>query len=177
MDVGRNQHNQPKYLNLLIVFSSKVHVRMKYRHRLCSHYTIYTQDTYPGSTFFMHSYYSFSGHMPWNQWQLKTHEKKLHPTWSDSSLFYNLQTSIQINNHKSSNSDYSCSVNFFDRIVTLDLSLQHLWSSIRMNNHKSSYSDYSCVVHFYNRIENTRPQFSTSKLNLELVGRTSSLTL
>ncbi len=74
MDVGRDQHNQPKYLNLLTDFSSKVHVRMKYRRTLCSHYTIYTQDTYPDSTFFMHSYYSSSSHMPWNQWQLKTHK-------------------------------------------------------------------------------------------------------
>jgi hypothetical protein len=78
--------------------------------------------------------------------------KKLHPTWWVSSLFCNLQTSIRTNNLKSSNSDYSCSVNFSDRIVTLNLSLQHLWTSVWMNNHKSSYSDYSCLVHFYNRI-------------------------
>ncbi len=69
-----------KYLYLLTDFSSKVHVRMKYRHTLCSHYTIYNEDTYPDSTFFMHSYYSSNSHMPWNQWQLKTQKKKLHPT-------------------------------------------------------------------------------------------------
>jgi hypothetical protein len=177
MDVGSDQHNHPKYLNLLTDFSSKVHVRMKYRDTLCSHYTNYTQDTYPDSTFFMHSYYSSSSHMPWNQWQLKTHKKKLHPTWWVWSLFCNLQTSIQTNNYKSSNSDYSCSVNFSDRIVTLDLSLQHLWTSMEMNNHESSYSDYSCLVHFYNRIVNTGLQFATSKSNLELVGETSSFTL
>jgi hypothetical protein len=107
----------------------------------------------------------------------KHKKKKLHPTWWVSSLFCNFQTSIRTNNHKSSNSDYSCSVNFSDRIVTLDLSLQHLWSSIRMNNNKSSYSDYSCLIHFYNRNANTGPQFVTSKLNLELVGGTSSFTL
>jgi hypothetical protein len=94
-----------------------------------------------------------------------------------SSLFCNLQISIQTNNPKYSNSDYSCSVNFSDRIVTLDLSLQNLWTSIQMTNHKSSYSDYSCLVHFYNRIVNTGPQFAASKLNLELVGETSSFTL
>jgi hypothetical protein len=101
-----------------------------------------------------------------------THTKTLHPTWWVSSLFCNLQTSIQTNNQKSSNSDYSCSVNFSDGIVTLDLSLQHLWTSIQMNNHKSSYSDS-----FYSTIVNTGPQFATSKLNLELVGGTSSFTL
>ncbi len=56
-------------------------------------------------------------------------------------------------------------------------SICNLWTSIRMNNHKSSYSDYSCLVHFYNRIANIGPRFATSKLNLELVGRTSSFTL
>ncbi len=52
MDVGRDQHNQPKYLNLLTDFSSKVHVRMKYRHTLCSHYTTYTQVTSRLNTFY-----------------------------------------------------------------------------------------------------------------------------
>jgi len=58
--------------------------------------------------------------------------KGLHPTWWISSLFSNLQTSIRANNNKSSNSDYSCSVNFSDRIVTLDLSLQHPFSNLEL---------------------------------------------
>ncbi len=41
--------------------------------------------------------------------------KGLHSTWWISSLFSNLQTSIRANNNKSSNSDYSCSVNFSDK--------------------------------------------------------------
>jgi hypothetical protein len=141
-----------------------------------AHITPLTLKSHPDSTLFMHSYYSSSSHMPWNQWQLKTHKKKFHPTWWVSSLFCNLQTSIQTNNHNSSNSDYSCSVNFPDRIVTLPSVCNVCRPQFKWITHKSSYSHFSCLVHFYNRI-NTGPQFATSNLNLELVGRTSSFTL
>jgi len=152
MDVGRDQRNQPKYLNLLTDFSSKVHVRMKYRHTLCSHYTT-TLKSHPDSTIFLCILtIPPAATCPEINGNLKTHKKKLHPTWWVSSLFCNLQTSIQINNRNSSNSDYSCSVNFSDRIVTLPSVCNVCRPQFKWITHKSSYSHFSCLVHFYNRI-------------------------
>ncbi len=100
-------------------FSSKVHVRMMYRHTLCSHYTTYTEVTSRLNHFLCILTIPPAATCPEINGNSKHTRKKLHPTWWVSSLFCNLQTSIQTNNHNSSNSDYSCSVNFSDRIVTL----------------------------------------------------------
>jgi hypothetical protein len=95
--------------------------------------------------------------------------KGWHPTWWISSLFGNLQTSIRANNNKSSNSDYSCSVNFSDRIVTLDLSLQHPFSNLELVGR-------SCTFTFWGVLAPWRSCLYQGSPHVELVGRTSLLT-
>jgi hypothetical protein len=94
---------------------------------------------------------------------------RLHPTWWVSSLFCNLQTSIRTNNHKSSNSDYSCSINFSDRIVTLYLSLQHPFSNLELVGG-------TCTFTFWGVLAPWRSCLYQGSPHVELVGGTSLLT-
>ncbi len=126
------------------------------------------QGTYPNSTLMTHTYCSSSSHMPSNQAAPNT-PNRLHPTWWVSSLFCNLQTSIRANNHKSSNSDYSCSINFSDRVVTLDLSLQHPFSKLELVGR-------SCTFTFWGVLAPWRSCLYQGSPHVELVGGTSLLT-
>jgi len=95
--------------------------------------------------------------------------KGLHPMWWISSLFGNLQTSIRANNNKCSKFDYWCSVNFSDRIVTVDLSLQHPFSNLELVGR-------SCTFTFWGVLAPWRCCLYQGSPHVELVGVTSSLT-
>ncbi len=126
------------------------------------------RGTYPDSTFWCTLTVPPQPHALKSMAAPNTH-KGLHSTWWISSLFGNLQTTIRPNNNKSSNSDYSCSVNFSDRIVTLDLSLQHPFSNLELVGR-------SCTFTFWGVLAPWRSCLYQGSPHVELVGGTSLLT-
>ncbi len=118
-----------------------------------------TYDTYDAHSLFLQQPHALKSMATLNT------PNRLHPTWRVSSLFWNLQTSIWTNNHKSSNSDYSCSINF----SALDLSLQHPFSNLEL-------AGRTCTFTFWGVLAPWRSCLYQGSPHVELVGETSSLT-
>ncbi len=117
---------------------------------LCSHYTTYTKVTSRLNIFYAFLLFPPAAHMPWNQWQLKTHTKKV------ASNLMGLKLVLQfadLNPNKQQPQFFKLWL-----IHVLLTSQIELWpwpqfatflqTSIQMNNHKSSYSDFlfSCSL-------------------------------
>jgi len=70
--------------------------------------------------------------MPSNQWQLQTHTKGCIQLDGSQACSVIYRPQLEQTTTNLQNSEYSCSVNFSDRIVTLDLSLQHPFSNLEL---------------------------------------------
>jgi hypothetical protein len=127
------------------------------------------QGTYPDTTFLMHSYRSSSSHMPSNQWQLQTHTKGCIQLDGSQACSVIYRPQLEQTTTNLQNSEYSCSVNFSDRIVTLDLSLQHPFSNLELVSG-------TCTFTFWGVLAPWRSCLYQGSPHVELVGGTSSLT-
>jgi hypothetical protein len=107
--------------------------------------------------------------MPSNQWQLQTHTKGCIQLDGSQACSVIYRPQLEQTTTNLQNSEYSCSVNFSDRIVTLDLSLQHPFSNLELVGR-------SCTFTFWGVLAPWRSCLYQGSPHVELVGGTSSLT-